>query len=106
MSWSIVARNCRHVHLHVKPVRAPVFRKVCLIAGRDLNSRKPSSCILSASVESAACVVSLVVSVVIKLDNVRHDDQLEQSSENVGTVVASESFHDPKKLGKLQKRIW
>jgi hypothetical protein len=44
--------------------------------------------------------VSLVVSVVVKLDNVRHDDQLEQSSKNVGTVVASESFHDPKKTWK------
>jgi hypothetical protein len=54
MSWSFVTRNCRHVHLDVKPVRAPVFREVHLAEGRDLNSRKPSSCILSASVESAA----------------------------------------------------
>jgi hypothetical protein len=58
---------------------------------------------LFASVESAACVVSLVVSAVVELDNVRHDDQLEQSSENVGTEVTPKSFHNPEKLGNLQK---
>jgi hypothetical protein len=77
MSWFFVARNCRHVHLHVKLVRAPVFREVCLAAVCDLNSRKPSSFILLASVESAACVVSLIILTVVELDNVRYDDQLE-----------------------------
>jgi hypothetical protein len=77
MSWFFVARNCRHVHIHVKPVRAPVSCEVRLAAGCDLNSRKPSSFILPVSVESAACVVSLIILTVVELDNVRYDDQLE-----------------------------
>jgi hypothetical protein len=103
MSWSFVIKNCRDVHLDVKPVRAPVFREVYLAAGRDLNSRKPSLCILSASVESAACVVSFVVSAVVELDNVQHDDHLEQLGENVSTKVTPKSFHNPEKLRNLQK---
>jgi hypothetical protein len=74
MSWSIVPGNRRHVHLDIKPVGAPVFREVRLAAGRDLDSRKPSSCILPARIESAAHVVCLVISAIVKLNDVRHND--------------------------------
>jgi hypothetical protein len=74
MSWPSVIRNCIHVHFRVKPIRAPVFHEIRLAAGRDLNSCKPFSCILPASTESAACVVSLIVLTVVELDNVWHDD--------------------------------
>jgi hypothetical protein len=74
MSWSIVARNRRHVHLDIKPVGAPVFHQVCFAAGCDLNSRKPLSRVLPACVESAARTVRFIVLTVVKLDNVRHDD--------------------------------
>jgi hypothetical protein len=40
MSWSIVARNHRHVQLDIKPVGALVFCQVRLAAGRDMDSRK------------------------------------------------------------------
>jgi hypothetical protein len=52
MSWSIIVRNRRHVHLDIKPVGAPVFRQVRFAAGRDLDSRKPLSRILPAGVEA------------------------------------------------------
>jgi hypothetical protein len=74
MSWSIVARNRRHVHLDIKPVGAPVFHQVRFAAGRDLDSRKPLSRVLLASFESAAHVVRFVVLAVIELDNVLLDD--------------------------------
>jgi hypothetical protein len=74
ISWSVIARNRRHVYLHIKPVRAPIFREICLAAGRDLNSRKTLSCILLASIESATGVVSLVILTVVELDDVWHDD--------------------------------
>jgi hypothetical protein len=74
MSWSVVARNCRHVHLDIKQVGAPVFREVRLAAGRDLDSRKPSSRTLPVGVESAARVVCLVVSAIVKINDVRHND--------------------------------
>jgi hypothetical protein len=70
MSWSIVAGNCRHVHLNIKSVGAPVFRQVRLAAGRDLDSRKPPSCILPAGVESVACIVCFAVSAIVKLNDV------------------------------------
>jgi hypothetical protein len=74
MSWSFVARNCRHVHLNIEPVRTPVLREIRLTAGRDLNSRDPLSRILSAGVEGAACVVSFVISTIIDLDNIWHNN--------------------------------
>jgi hypothetical protein len=55
------------------------------------------------SVESAACVVSFVVSAIVELDNVRHNDQLEQLGENVSTKVTPESFHNLKELKNLQE---
>jgi hypothetical protein len=74
MSWSIVAGNCRHAHLDIKLVGTPAFREVRLAAGRDLDLCKPSSCILTVGVESAARVVCLVVSAIIKLNDVLHND--------------------------------
>jgi hypothetical protein len=61
-------------HLHIKPVRAPIFCEICLAPGCDMNSRKPLSRILFVSIESGACVVSLVILTVVELDNVWHDD--------------------------------
>jgi hypothetical protein len=74
MSWSFVARNCRHVHLDVEPVRTPVLSEISLTAGRDLNSRKSLSRILSAGVEGAAHAVSFVVLTIVDLDNVWHNN--------------------------------
>jgi hypothetical protein len=65
---------CRHVYLHIKPVRAPIFCEIGLAASHDLNSRKPLSCILPASIESAAGVVSLIILTIVELDDVWHDD--------------------------------
>jgi hypothetical protein len=50
MGRSFVPRNLRHVNLNIKPVRAPVVGEVGLAAGRDLNSRDPSSGVLSSGV--------------------------------------------------------
>jgi hypothetical protein len=47
--------------------------------------------------------VSLVKFTIAELDDVWHDDQLEESSKNISAEVASESFHDPKKLGDFQE---
>jgi hypothetical protein len=74
MSWSIVARNRRHVHFDVKPVGAPVFRQVRFAAGHNLDSRKPFPRVLPAGVESVARIVCFVVLTVVELDNVRHED--------------------------------
>jgi hypothetical protein len=74
MSWSIVARNRRHVYLDVKPVGAPVFRQVRFAAGRDLDSRKPLSHIFPAGVESAARILCFIVSAIVKLNDVWRDD--------------------------------
>jgi hypothetical protein len=74
VSWSIVAKNLRHVHHNIKPIRTPVFGEVSLVARCDLNSRKSFSCVFPTCVESAACVVRFVVLVVVKFDDVRLDD--------------------------------
>jgi hypothetical protein len=95
VSWSIVARNFRHVHFHIKPIRAPVFGEVSLAARCNLNPRKSFSCILPMRVESAASVVCFVVLAVVKFDDVRLDDKLEQSCENISTKVAPEGLHNP-----------
>jgi hypothetical protein len=39
-----------------------------------MNSHKPFSCILPANIESASCVVSLVVLTVVEVHNVRHNN--------------------------------
>jgi hypothetical protein len=46
-------------------------------------------------VESAASVVCFVVLAVVKFDDVRLDDKLEQSCENISTKVAPEGLHNP-----------
>jgi hypothetical protein len=70
MSWSIIARNRRHVHLDMELVGAPILRQVRFAAGRDLDSRKPLSRVLPTSVESAARIVRVVVLTIVELDNV------------------------------------
>jgi hypothetical protein len=74
MDQSFVSRNLRHVSLDIKPVRAPVVSQVGLAAGRDLNSRNPSSGVLSSGVESTTCIVSFVELPVVDFDNVWHND--------------------------------
>jgi hypothetical protein len=74
MSWSSVARNCRHVHLDVEPVQTPVFYEIRLAAGCDLNSRDTLSRILSTGVEGVARVVSFVVLTILDLDNVYNNN--------------------------------
>jgi hypothetical protein len=71
---SVVIRNSRHVYLHIKLVRAPIFCEVGLAARCDLDSRKPFSCVLPAGVEGAASVVSFIILTVIALDDNRHND--------------------------------
>jgi hypothetical protein len=70
VSRSVVARNLRHVHLNIKPIGTPVFGEVDLAARYYLNSRKPFLRILPTRVESTARVVCLVVSAVVKFDDV------------------------------------
>jgi hypothetical protein len=74
MSWSFVARNCRHVNVDVEPIRAPIFCAICLAVGLDLNSCDPFSRILPTSVESAACIVSFVEVTVVNLNDISHDN--------------------------------
>jgi hypothetical protein len=76
MGWSFIARNRRHIHLDIEPVRTPVLCEVCLAAGRNLNSRDSLSRILLTGVEGAACVVSFVKLSIVDLDNVWHNNQL------------------------------
>jgi hypothetical protein len=42
--------------------------------------------------------MSFIELVVINLNNIRHNHQLNESSENVSPEVAAESLHDPNKL--------
>jgi hypothetical protein len=100
---SVVVKNTRHVYLHIKPVRTPIFCEVGLAAGCDLDSRESLPCVLPAGVESATGVVSLIILTIIELDDIRHDDKLEETGENISAEVTPESFHDPKKLGNLQE---
>jgi hypothetical protein len=74
MGWSFVSRNLRHVSLDIKPVRAPIVSQVGFAAGRDLNSRDPSSGVLSSGVESTTRIVSFVELPVVDFDNVGHND--------------------------------
>jgi hypothetical protein len=103
MSRSFIARNRRHVNFDVEPIRALVFCEICFAAGCNLNSRDPFSCVLSTSVESTTCIVSFIELTVVDLNNVRHNNQLEESGESVSPKVAAESPHDPNKLGHFQE---
>jgi hypothetical protein len=47
--------------------------------------------------------VSFVEFTVIDLNNVRHNNQLEESGESVSPKVAAGSLHDPNKLGHFQE---
>jgi hypothetical protein len=98
VSWSFIARNFRHVDLHVEPVRIPIISEVGLAAGSDLNSRIPFSGVLASSVEGAACVLSFVELPVVDLDDIGNDDQFEKSGESVNAKITAEGFHDPNKL--------
>jgi hypothetical protein len=97
-SWSFVARNIRHVNLHVEPVRVPIIGQVGLAAGSDLNSRNPFSGVLASGVESAACMLSFVILPVVDFDDVGNNDQFKKSGESIDAEVTTESFHDPHKL--------
>jgi hypothetical protein len=98
VSWSIVSRNRRHIHLDVEPKRTPIFGEISFAAWHDLNLCNSISRILPTRVEGAARVVCFVVMPIVKFDNVRLDDQLEQSLEYISTKVASKGLHNPEKL--------
>jgi hypothetical protein len=104
VSWPFTARNFRHVDLHVKPVRIPVIGKVGLATGSDLNSRNPFSGVLASSVEGAACMLSFIELPIVDLDNIRNDDQFEESGESVNAKITAKGLHDPNKLRHLKKR--
>jgi hypothetical protein len=74
MGRSFVPRNCRHVNLDIKPVRAPVFGEVGFATGRDLNSRDPFSSVLTPGVESTTHIVSFVELPTVDFDNIWHND--------------------------------
>jgi hypothetical protein len=74
MGWSFVSRNPRHVNLHIEPVRVTVVSQVGLAAGRDLNSRDPSTDVLSSGVESTTRMLSFVKLPVVDFDNVGHNN--------------------------------
>jgi hypothetical protein len=98
VSWPFIARNLRHVDLHVKPIRILVISKVGLATGSDLNSRNPFSGVLATSVEGAACMLSFVELPIVDLDDIGNDDQFEKSSESVNAKITAEGLHDPNKL--------
>jgi hypothetical protein len=79
-------------------VRAPVCGEIGFATGRDLNSRDPSSGVLSSGVESTTRIVSFVELPVVDFDNIWHNDQLKKSCESIGTKVTPEGLHDPNKL--------
>jgi hypothetical protein len=43
--------------------------------------------------------MSFIELAVVDLNNVRHNNQLEESSESVSPEVAAKCLHDPNKLG-------
>jgi hypothetical protein len=49
--------------------------------------------------------MSLIILIIIELDDIRHDDYLEESGENISAEVATESFHDPEKLRNFQEWV-
>jgi hypothetical protein len=104
VSWTLIARNFGHVDLQGKPVRIPVVGEIGLAAGSDLNSRNPFSGVLAPGVEGTICVLSFIVLPVIDLDNIRNDDQFEESGEGVDAEVSAKGLHDPNKFRHLKKR--
>jgi hypothetical protein len=74
MGRSFISRNLTHISLDIEPVRALVVSQVGLAAGRDLNSRDPSSGVLSSGVESTTRIVSFVELPIVDFDNVGHND--------------------------------
>jgi hypothetical protein len=74
IGWSSVARDLRHVNLHIKPKRISIFGEVGLAAGRDLNSRQAFPRILPTLVEGAACVVRFVILAIVEFDDTFLDD--------------------------------
>jgi hypothetical protein len=106
VSWSFIARNFRHVDLHVKPLRIPVVGEVGLAAGSDLNSRNPLSGVLASSVEGTTFMLSFVELPIVDLDNIGNDDQLEESGKGINAKVTAKGLHDPNKLSHLKKRCW
>jgi hypothetical protein len=100
-SWSFVARNLRHVNLHIEPVRVPIVSQVGLAARSDLNSCNTFSDVLTMGVESTACMLGFVKLPVVDFDNIEHNDQHKKPSESIDAEVTSEGLHDPNKLGQL-----
>jgi hypothetical protein len=43
--------------------------------------------------------MSFIELAIVDLNNIRHNDQLEESGENVSPEVAAKCPHDPNKLG-------
>jgi hypothetical protein len=105
MSWSFIPRNRRHVNLDIEPKRAPIFDEVGFTAGRDLNSRDPSSGVLPSSVESTTCIVSFVELPVVDFNDIWHDDQLKKSRESIGTEVAPEGLQIQMNLDTSRKDV-
>jgi hypothetical protein len=104
VSWSFIARNFRHVDLHVEPVRIPIISEVGLAAGSDLNSRNPFSGVLASGVEGAACVLSFVELPVVNFYDIPHNNQFKESCESIGIKVTFGGLHDPDKLRNFQER--
>jgi hypothetical protein len=92
VSWTLIARNFRHVDLQVKPVRIPVVGEIGLAAGSDMNSRNPFSGVLALGVEGTACVLSFVEFPIVDLDNIGNDDQFEESGKGVNAEVMAKVF--------------
>jgi hypothetical protein len=74
IGWSSVARDLRHVNLHIKPKRIPIFGEVGLAVGRDLNPRQAFSQILPTHVEGAACVMRFIKLAIVEFDDTFLDD--------------------------------
>jgi hypothetical protein len=47
--------------------------------------------------------MSFIELIIVNLNNVRYDNQLEESRKNVSPKVAAKCLHDPNKLGHLQE---
>jgi hypothetical protein len=104
MSRSLISSNRRHVNLDIEPVQAPIFGEIGFTAGRDLDSRDPSSGVLTSGVESATGIMSLVELPIVDLYDIRHNNQFKESCESIGIKVTSEGLHDPDKLRNFQER--
>jgi hypothetical protein len=74
VSWSTIARNLRHIHLHIEPEKTPIFGEISLAARCDLNSCKAFSRILLTRVEGATRIVCFVVLAIVKFEDIWLDD--------------------------------